>query len=69
MLQRLEDFLHAYYDLLEATGGPPDKYRPLQAVNEDWTRWSTFGGRGSTTMANAMPRGLTTINAAARFAA
>ena len=34
MLHKLEEFLHAYYDLLEETGGPPDKYRPATAVNE-----------------------------------
>ena len=34
MLAKLEVFLHAYYDLLEATGGPPDKYRPDEAVTE-----------------------------------
>jgi hypothetical protein len=34
MLHKLEEFLHAYYDLLDETGGPPDKYRPETAVNE-----------------------------------
>lgn len=34
MLHKLEEFLHAYYDLLEETGGPPDKYRPAAVVNE-----------------------------------
>jgi hypothetical protein len=32
MLHKLEEFLHAYYDLLEETGGPPDQYRPLALV-------------------------------------
>lgn len=34
MIAKLEDFLHAYYDLLDTTGGPPDKYRPTQMVEE-----------------------------------
>jgi len=34
MLHKIEEFLHAYYDLLEATGGPPNKYRPLEIVTE-----------------------------------
>ena len=34
MLHKLEEFLHSYYNLLEETGGPPDKYRPLAIVTE-----------------------------------
>jgi hypothetical protein len=34
MLHKMEAFLHAYYDLLDKTGGPPDKYRPTELVNE-----------------------------------
>jgi hypothetical protein len=34
MLLKMEEFLHAYYDLLDRTGGPPDKFRPAALVNE-----------------------------------
>ena len=34
MLAKLEGFLHAYYDLLEESGGPPNKYDPRVAANE-----------------------------------
>jgi hypothetical protein len=34
MLHKIEEFLHAYYDLLEETGGPPNKYRPQTIVND-----------------------------------
>jgi len=34
LVQKMEAFLHAYYDLLDETGGPPDKYRPTALVSE-----------------------------------
>lgn len=38
MLNKIEEFLHAYYDLLEETGGPPDKFRPKAIVNDGMDR-------------------------------
>ena len=49
MMAMLEAFLHAYYDLLDETGGPPSKYRAainegLDAVEHLW--WASLDDDG-----------------------